>query len=577
MYFKLLVYMHILIFNRFLIPFGFVDFTNWLQKSTITIMLLTKLIVNLFILVATVTSNDTVAHNTGLLEILVVDNKFVDSKGYRFMIQGISYQRMREEDDNFLEGFGYKDPLANPETCLRDLKYLEDLNVNTVRVYQIDTSKNHDVCMNAFAAKGIYVLCDLAEPLVSINRNEPFWSIDVFDRYKEVVDSMHKYPNVLGFIAGNEVTNTVSNVDASPFVKASIRDTKRYLKAMNYRKIPVGYTGNDDARIRKNIADYFACGDEDSTADFLGINMYEWCGYSSYSTSGYRDRTLEFSEYPKPIFFSEFGCNTMNPRPFTEVEALFGLTMSKVWSGGIAYEYFQHDNNYGVVQENKNGTITPLDDFDTLSLRYATTNLKKQKVKESQTESVKTKCEKSEHWSASEKLPATPDRGKCECLQSTLSCIMSPYQKTNEMALLNEVCSKINCSEIQADGIEGEYGFFSDCSINQKVSYALDRFYKSNGMQETSCDFGGRAILVTNNSKMDLQGITLKDGRTCQEALPNQWLDPKSDHKHDTATGHSSFPYNENRNSTRPMKSGSIRVTPSVLAILSGISVFYVS
>ncbi|CAH6721836.1 pH-responsive protein 2 [[Candida] jaroonii] len=453
--------------------------------------------------------------------IKIQGNKFVTSEGYQFYIKGIAYQRNREEHDSFVnDGFGYIDPLANKTTCLRDLKYLQQLNVNVVRVYQIDPSKNHDICMDAFASKGIYVLLDLAEPETSINRNNPTWNIDVFDRYKYVIDSMHKYNNVLGFFAGNEVSNSLVNIDASPFVKAAIRDSKSYMKSKGYRNIPVGYASNDDSDIRNNVADYFSCGDSSERADFFGLNMYEWCGYSSYSTSGYRDRTFEFGKSTIPVFFSEFGCNTMTPRPFTEVEALYGLTMSKVWSGGIAYEYFQHGNKYGVVKETKNGSIVPLDDFNILSSRYNLNTPKQTSIVMAETnETNLQQCPQSSDWKASEKLPPTPDRGKCECLQSSLSCILTPFKEVREEDLLNEVCSKIDCKEIAADGIHGQYGKFSDCSLNQKVSFALDKYYSLHNKTGDACNFNERAVLITNNDRSDLRSIFLRDGRTCEDAL----------------------------------------------------------
>ena len=53
-----------------------------------------------------------------------------------------------------------------------------------------------------------------------------------------------------------------------------MRDCKKYIDEQGYRKIPIGYASNDDASIRKNLANYFVCKldeDEDnySRADFL--------------------------------------------------------------------------------------------------------------------------------------------------------------------------------------------------------------------------------------------------------------------------------------------------------------------
>jgi hypothetical protein len=201
--------------------------------------------------------------------------------------------------------------------------------------------------MSQLQAAGIYVIQDLSNPSASINRNSPAWTTDLFASYAAVVDAMAGYSNLLGFFAGNEVSNSVNTTAASAYVKAAVRDMKAYIKTKNYRTIGVGYATNDDATIRQNMADYFNCGDPASAIDFWGYNIYSWCGDSSYTTSGYDQRVAEFSNYSVPAFFAEYGCNTVQPRVFTEVQALYGPNMTGVFSGGIVYMYFQEVNDYG--------------------------------------------------------------------------------------------------------------------------------------------------------------------------------------------------------------------------------------
>jgi 1,3-beta-glucanosyltransferase GAS1 len=160
---------------------------------------------------------------------------------------------------------------------------------------------------------------------------------------------MAKYSNVMGFFAGNEVSNVQSNTNASAFVKAAVRDTKSYIKSKNYRSIGVGYATNDDKDIRDDLKDYFNCGEKSESIDFWGYNIYSWCGDSSFQKSGYDLRTEEFSTYNVPAFFAEYGCNEVQPRKFTEVGALYGDEMTGVWSGGIMYMYFQETNDYGML------------------------------------------------------------------------------------------------------------------------------------------------------------------------------------------------------------------------------------
>jgi hypothetical protein len=224
---------------------------------------------------------------------------------------------------------------------------MRQLQTNTIRVYAVDPDKDHKECMQMLQDAGIYVIADLSEPGTSIDRSDPKWNNDLYARYTKVVDVLAPYSNVLGFFAGNEVSNNKSNTDASAFVKAAVRDMKAYIKQQNYRTIGVGYATNDDADIRHDMANYFNCGQRDDSIDFWGYNIYSWCGDSSYTISGYDKVTQEFSTYSVPVFFAEYGCNTVQPRKFTEVAALFGSQMTPVVSGGIVYMYFQETNDYG--------------------------------------------------------------------------------------------------------------------------------------------------------------------------------------------------------------------------------------
>lgn len=202
--------------------------------------------------------------------------------------------------------------------------------------------------MNLLQAAGIYVIQDLSNPSSSINRNTPTWNTELYADYAAVIDAMAGYSNLMGFFAGNEVSNEVNNTAASAFVKAAVRDMKAYIKTKNYRTIGVGYATNDDANIRIDLAHYFNCGSETANAiDFWGYNIYSWCGDSSYTLSGYDQRTAEFANYSVPAFFAEYGCNAVRPRQFTEVQAIYGSNMTNVWSGGIVYQYFQEANNFG--------------------------------------------------------------------------------------------------------------------------------------------------------------------------------------------------------------------------------------
>ncbi|KAH0008848.1 1,3-beta-glucanosyltransferase gel3, partial [Aureobasidium melanogenum] len=273
---------------------------------------------------------------------------FYQSNNTQFFIRGVAYQADPSRNDNSTStNTSYVDPLADPDKCSRDIPHLKELRTNVVRVYAVDPSQNHDSCMNQLADAGIYVISDLSDPTQAIDRDAPEWTVDLLSRYTSVIDALHGYTNMLGFFAGNEVSNAANNTAASAYVKAAVRDSKAYIRSSNYRSIGVGYATNDDPAIRTEIADYFNCGDGADAIDFWGYNIYSWCGDSSYEQSGFEDRTIEFSNYSVPAFFSEYGCNLVQPRTFTQTDVIYGPNMSQVWSGGIVYMYYEEVNNYG--------------------------------------------------------------------------------------------------------------------------------------------------------------------------------------------------------------------------------------
>ncbi len=59
----------------------------------------------------------------------------------------------------FLEPSDFIDPLVDGNACTRDLPFLQQLGVNTIRVYSVDSTQNHDSCMSTFSGAGIYTMC----------------------------------------------------------------------------------------------------------------------------------------------------------------------------------------------------------------------------------------------------------------------------------------------------------------------------------------------------------------------------------------------------------------------------------
>ncbi|KAI0144111.1 glycoside hydrolase family 72 protein [Hypoxylon sp. NC0597] len=262
----------------------------------------------------------------------------------RFYVRGIDYQPGGSSANT--------DPLADSTICKRDIEKFQQLGVNTVRVYSVDNSANHDECMQALSDAGIYLVLDVNNPQYSINRYKPAPSYN--DVYLQsvfaTIDEFAKYDNTLAFFSGNEVINdNPESVKSAPYVKATTRDMRQYIGSRGYRKIPVGYSAADVSSNRMQTAYYFNCGTDDERSDFFAFNDYSWCAPSSFEQSGWDQKVKNFTGYGLPIFLSEWGCIT-NSRDFEELSALMSDQMSSVYSGGLMYEYSREGNGYGIVE-----------------------------------------------------------------------------------------------------------------------------------------------------------------------------------------------------------------------------------
>ena len=284
-----------------------------------------------------------------------------------------------------------QDPLTNGTACLRDAIIMQQLGLNSIRVYNLDPKVKHDDCASVFNAAGIYMIIDVNSPLPneSLDAGQPWASYNsaYLQRIFGVIEAFKAYDNLLGFFGGNEVINDMSSGKIDPpYIRAVTRDLKQYIAKHAKRSIPVGYSAADVREILVDTWQYLQCAidgkaDDPSRIDFFGLNSYSWCGSgATYRSSGYDILTADFSNTTVPVFFSEYGCNQVPPgtaRPFDEIASLYGPQMRSVMSGGLVYEWTQEDNDFGLVQLNKaNDSISLLNDFDALQGQLNEVDLK---------------------------------------------------------------------------------------------------------------------------------------------------------------------------------------------------------
>ncbi|TGJ86355.1 hypothetical protein E0Z10_g2422 [Xylaria hypoxylon] len=431
---------------------------------------------------------------------------FYTNNGSQFFMKGVAYQENFSPNGSANSNVTYTDPLADKSKCSRDIPFMKKLFTNVIRVYAIDPTADHDDCMELLAANDIYVVADLSEPSTSINSNDPEWNLPLYERYAGVVDALQKYNNVIGFFAGNEVIESANQTAAAAFVKAAVRDTKSYISTQGYRKtLGVGYA-TADVPSRDQLAHYFACeplSGTETSIDFWGYNVYSWCGNSNYVDSSYGERVEFFRDYPVPVFFAEYGCNegiTGGPthRPFTEVAVLFG-NMTEVFSGGIVYQWFQSDNNFGLVQIDGND-VTPEPDFTSLMNQLA-------KVTPSSTASsaytpsnTAPACPATgTSWAAvASPLPPAVNPQLCSCAMSGISCTIDSDDSSSYGDEFDFICGEEDgkyCVGIVHNATTGDYGAYSGCSPKQQLAWVANQYYEAqdSSNRASACDFDGLA------------------------------------------------------------------------------------
>lgn len=213
----------------------------------------------------------------------------------RFYVRGVDYQPGGSS--------AAADPIADTAGCQRDIAEFQKLGINTVRVYTVDNTANHDTCMGALADAGIYLALDVNSPHYSLNRDDPGTSYNptYLQSVFATIDAFANYDNTLLFFSGNEVINNDTNTNAAPYVKATTRDMRQYIGSRGYRSIPVGYSAADVEANRYDMATYMNCGTDDQRSDFYSFNDYSWCDPSSFQGSGWSEKVQQYGNYSLPL------------------------------------------------------------------------------------------------------------------------------------------------------------------------------------------------------------------------------------------------------------------------------------
>lgn len=123
-------------------------------------------------------------------------------------------------------------------------------------------------------------------------------------------------------------------------------------------------------------------------------------------------------------------------------------------------------------------------------------------------------------WQASANLPPTPNQDTCDCMVKSLECVPSGTPSAKEATeLFDYICGDggADCTGIAVDGEKGEYGAYSMCSTQEKLSYVMNQIYIKNNKASTACDFEGMGKKQTpkdSDSTCDALIKNAEDGAT---------------------------------------------------------------
>ena len=330
---------------------------------------------------------------------VIKGRRFFDSvTGNYIPIKGIAYYprpnagelSISDSVDYFAEEYRY---IWEP-----DLENLKELGVNTVRIYAVDPTVDHSAFMCALQQNGMYVIVGLLADCKNCGIGPDIADLDTCypaslkTRGQYIIQVFSRYPNVLGFCAGNEVSLYATNktVEANaPCQKQFMRDMRAYIDSCdNIQEIPVGVaTADPSFEVREMNAKYYNCrSDPEDTlenAEWYGINAYQHCDGAAQTIDdlvGYMTLLQNFSSYYMsiPVMVSEFGCRSRGfeaigdfaaQRTWLQVDALYSEDYIEEFVGGVVFEYSAEKR----IVDTSSGTFNPWPYYGFMKLQYGVT------------------------------------------------------------------------------------------------------------------------------------------------------------------------------------------------------------
>lgn len=303
--------------------------------------------------------------------VVLEGKRFYDSgTGEYFPIKGLAYYPRPNNGTDDMVIYSSVDFFTDEYQDLweQDIAYFQRLGINTLRIYAVDPSQNHDRFMCRLQEAGIYVMVGLLAECEGCNIGPDeapgCYPPSLKERGQFIINVFSRYSNTLVFSAGNEVTLYATNRDIelnAPCQKKFLRDMRAYvnqcsevLNTILPRRVPIGMV-NWDA-FRETQSNYFLCrtdpDDELENAEWYGMNIYQHCDTTAVTVEdldGWELLRDDFAAYnhPVPIIVAEYGCKEPfqeidgfeAQRNWLQVDALYTEDYVDVFAGGIVFEY----------------------------------------------------------------------------------------------------------------------------------------------------------------------------------------------------------------------------------------------
>lgn len=119
-------------------------------------------------------------------------------------------------------------------------------------------------------------------------------------------------------------------------------------------------------------------------------------------------------------------------------------------------------------------------------------------------------------WAASSTLPPVANSEVCDCMVKSLGCVANSGLTGETIAeQFDYVCGKdaAACTGILANGTTGKYGAYSMCTSQQKLSFAFDQYFQSQGSAATACDFSGNAATQAGTTASECTALLAAAGK----------------------------------------------------------------